>query len=92
MTPYLVKILATVRFISEIFDYKKYATLNFIILASRVLVRVYQSSEILLRCCVPGIYEIGVHIADVSFFVTPGTELDEIASRRTTSVYLVQKV
>lgn len=39
-----------------------------------------------------GVYEVGVHIADVSYFVQPGTPLDEMASRRATSVYLVQKV
>ena len=39
-----------------------------------------------------GVYEVGVHIADVSYFVQPGTSLDEMASRRATSVYLVQKV
>jgi len=41
---------------------------------------------------VTGLFEVGVHIADVSFFVQPDTALDEIASNRTTSVYLVQKV
>ncbi|XP_054839606.1 DIS3-like exonuclease 2 isoform X2 [Eublepharis macularius] len=39
-----------------------------------------------------GNLEVGVHIADVSYFVLEGTELDNIASRRATSVYLVQKV
>jgi len=39
-----------------------------------------------------GTYEIGVHIADVSFFVEEGTALDAEARRRATSVYLVQKV
>ena len=39
-----------------------------------------------------GIYEIGVHIADVSHFVEPATPLDEDARLRTTSVYLVHKV
>ena len=38
-----------------------------------------------------GMYEIGVHIADVSYFVTPGNELDKEASIRATTVYLVQK-
>jgi DIS3-like exonuclease 2 len=38
------------------------------------------------------LFEIGVHIADVSYFVKEGMPLDEIARRRTTSVYLVQKV
>lgn len=37
-------------------------------------------------------YEVGVHIADVSHYVPAGSEIDEIASRRCTSIYLVQKV
>ena len=36
--------------------------------------------------------EIGVHIADVSYFVRPGSIIDEEAKKRATSVYLVQKV
>lgn len=36
--------------------------------------------------------EIGVHIADVSFYVTPGSALDDEAKNRTTSVYLVDRV
>lgn len=36
-----------------------------------------------------GEYEIGVHIADVSFFVREGTALEEEARKRGTSVYLV---
>lgn len=39
-----------------------------------------------------GLYEVGVHIADVSYFVRPGTALDEEAARRCTSTYLIQKV
>lgn len=39
-----------------------------------------------------GNFEVGVHIADVSYFLQEGTALDEIASSRATSVYLVQKV
>lgn len=39
-----------------------------------------------------GNYEIGVHIADVSFYVTKGSALDEEAKERTTSVYLVDRV
>ncbi|KAA0719532.1 DIS3-like exonuclease 2 [Triplophysa tibetana] len=39
-----------------------------------------------------GNFEVGVHIADVSYFVEQGNALDQIASRRATSVYLVQKV
>jgi len=38
-----------------------------------------------------GNYEIGVHIADVSYFVTPGTALDAVAQERATTVYVVQK-
>ena len=39
-----------------------------------------------------GMYEIGVHIADVSYYVHPGTELDEEAYKRATSVYLPDRV
>ncbi len=39
-----------------------------------------------------GIYEIGVHIADVSYYVHPETELDEEAYKRATSVYLPDRV
>ncbi|XP_069753159.1 DIS3-like exonuclease 2 isoform X2 [Narcine bancroftii] len=39
-----------------------------------------------------GNMEVGVHIADVSYFVREGTAVDKIASKRATSVYLVQKV
>ncbi|XP_043347733.1 DIS3-like exonuclease 2 isoform X5 [Dermochelys coriacea] len=39
-----------------------------------------------------GNVEVGVHIADVSYFVLEGTALDQVASGRATSVYLVQKV
>ena len=38
------------------------------------------------------IYQISVHIADVSFFVKEGTDLDELASQRATSTYLVDRV
>lgn len=38
-----------------------------------------------------GNYEIGIHIADVSHYVTPGTKLEEEAFRRATSVYLVDR-
>ena len=34
-------------------------------------------------------YEVGVHIADVTFFVRPGEPLDDEAVKRGTSVYLV---
>ena len=39
-----------------------------------------------------GHYEIGVHIADVSHFVQPGTALDQEAYARATSVYLPDRV
>lgn len=39
-----------------------------------------------------GDYEIGVHIADVSHFVRPGTVLDDEAYARATSVYLPDRV
>lgn len=35
--------------------------------------------------------EVGVHIADVSFFVTSGTAIDTEARKRATSVYLVDR-
>ncbi|WAR14687.1 DI3L2-like protein, partial [Mya arenaria] len=38
-----------------------------------------------------GRYKVGVHIADVSYFVEEGTVLDNIAGLRSTSVYLVHK-
>lgn len=39
-----------------------------------------------------GTFEVGVHIADVSYFVPEGSSLDKVAAERATSVYLVQKV
>ncbi|UAB81951.1 ribonuclease R [Marixanthomonas sp. SCSIO 43207] len=39
-----------------------------------------------------GNYEIGIHIADVSHYVKPGTILDDEAYERATSVYLVDRV
>lgn len=39
-----------------------------------------------------GYWEIGVHIADVSHYVVPGTLLDDEAYQRATSVYLVDRV
>lgn len=38
-----------------------------------------------------GNFEIGVHIADVSHYVKPGSELDKEAYSRATSVYLVDR-
>lgn len=45
-----------------------------------------------LRETKPGIFEIGVHIADVSFYVRPGTKLDDEARLRATSIYLTNRV
>lgn len=39
-----------------------------------------------------GYWEIGVHIADVTHYVTLGTELEREAKHRATSVYLVDRV
>jgi ribonuclease R len=39
-----------------------------------------------------GNYEIGVHIADVSYYLEEGTILDDEAFQRATSVYLVDRV
>ncbi|MCJ8332497.1 MAG: RNB domain-containing ribonuclease, partial [Lentisphaeria bacterium] len=41
---------------------------------------------------VDGKWKLGVHIADVSHYVAPGTELDKEAVKRATSVYLPDKV
>jgi len=38
-----------------------------------------------------GLFEVGVHIADVAYFVPPGTPLDEEARDRCTSTYLVER-
>ncbi len=44
-----------------------------------------------LRALPNGDYEVGVHIADVSFFVRPGDAFDKEAYDRATSVYLVDR-
>lgn len=38
-----------------------------------------------------GLVEVGVHIADVSYYVRPETAIDEEAARRATTTYLVQR-
>lgn len=38
-----------------------------------------------------GLFEVGVHIADVTYYVTPGSVLDKEAYDRGTSVYLVDR-
>lgn len=38
-----------------------------------------------------GNYQVGVHIADVSYYVKPGTAVDKEARERGTSVYLVDR-
>jgi ribonuclease R len=45
-----------------------------------------------IRVLKNGNYEIGVHIADVSHYVQPGTALDDIAYQKATSVYLPDRV
>ncbi|SKC94729.1 S1 RNA binding domain-containing protein [Chitinophaga ginsengisegetis] len=45
-----------------------------------------------IRLLKNGLYELGVHIADVSHYVLPGTELDKEADKRATSVYLPDRV
>jgi ribonuclease R len=44
-----------------------------------------------VRTLPDGNVEVGVHIADVSFFVTPASALDKEAVERATSVYLVDR-
>lgn len=40
----------------------------------------------------PDLYEVGVHIADVTFYLPEGSLLDQEAFERATSVYLVDRV
>lgn len=39
----------------------------------------------------PGRFEVGVHIADVTHFIRPGTAVDREAANRATNVYLVDQ-
>jgi len=39
----------------------------------------------------PGLWEVGVHIADVSHYVKEGSIIDKEAQRRATSIYLVDR-
>jgi len=45
-----------------------------------------------IRSLPDGNYEVGVHIADVTYYVRPDTLLDREAQKRATSVYLVDRV
>jgi len=45
-----------------------------------------------LRKLENGNWEVGIHIADVTYYVKPGTLLDREARQRATSVYLVDRV
>ena len=44
-----------------------------------------------LRKVKDGVWEIGVHIADVTHYVRPGSEVEDEAMERATSVYLVDR-
>ena len=44
-----------------------------------------------LRELEEGLWEVGVHIADVTHYVTPGSVVDDEAVERATSVYLVDR-
>ena len=44
-----------------------------------------------IRALKPGLWEVGVHIADVSHYVKEGSIIDKEAAKRATSVYLVDR-
>jgi len=50
-----------------------------------------KENEELLKKNPEGVYEIGIHIADVSHYVRTGTALDNEAKKRAFSVYLVDR-
>lgn len=41
---------------------------------------------------IPGNYEIGVHISDVSYYLKENTPLDEAVARKATTIYLTDSV
>lgn len=45
-----------------------------------------------VKCLPNGIYEIGVHISDASFYLNEGTELDQLVSKKATTIYMVDNV
>ena len=44
-----------------------------------------------IRLIKPGLWEVGVHIADVTHYVKEGGVIDKEAEKRATSVYLVDR-
>lgn len=44
-----------------------------------------------IRTLKPGLWEVGIHIADVSHYVKEGSIIDKEAAKRATSVYLVDR-
>lgn len=45
-----------------------------------------------VKCLPNDIYEVGVHISDASFYLQEGTELDQLVSKKATTIYLVDNV
>ena len=63
-----------------------------ILLGVSYLLRVIHLSALVFSQVLPnGNYAVGVHIADVATFVAAGTAIDQEASERATSVYLVAR-
>ena len=44
-----------------------------------------------IRLIKPGLWDVGVHIADVTHYVKEGSVIDKEAEKRATSVYLVDR-